>query len=161
MKHLKTYKIFESNDENWKKISIDELNTIEDILIGIKDLNYDIDFCHGERHLIDVIKKEFSFSQYRPMLLKANEVCRIYIEKQRPREYKPDKEFVSILQHLVSYIQEIGFNIIIESFQDGVLCDSIDTRFGKLSDDDVSIFSRYELEGTGGITHMKITIMKD
>lgn len=150
MRYLKTYnKLFESNDF----ATSDELSTIEDILLDIEDLDFRVEIhknIGGENEELEA----------------ESEVCRVYIEKfavygfsedERECEYSPSKEFISTLQHLVSYVREIDYNIEIESIHNSSVIDRVSSENSELSDKDVSVFSRYELNGTP-ISYIKITI---
>ena len=150
MRYLKTYnKLFESNEF----ATSDELSTIEDILLDIKDLDFSVEIHKNIGGENEELEGE-------------SEVCRVYIEKfavygfsedERECEYSPSKEFISTLQHLVSYVREIDYNIEIESIHNSSVIDRVSSENSELSDKDVSVFSRYELNGTP-ISYMKITI---
>lgn len=131
MKYLKKYRIFESNEHRFA--TSDELNTIEDILLGIKDQDYEVEIhrnVNGDN----------------PKLEEESEVCRIYIEKfaifgfspeRRECSFIPDEEFLSVLQHLVTYVQEIGYDIVIESVLNSEVKDKLSSEEGELTDRDV------------------------
>jgi hypothetical protein len=150
MRYLKTYnKLFESNEF----ATSDELSTIEDILLDIKDLDFSVEIHKNIGGENEELESE-------------SEVCRVYIEKfdvygfsedERECEYSPSKEFISTLQHLVSYVREIDYNIEIESIHNSSVIDRVSSENSELSDKDVSVFSRYELNGTP-ISYVKITI---
>ena len=150
MKHIKTYnKLFESNEF----ATSDELSTIDDILLDIKDLDFRVEIHKNIGGENEELESE-------------SEVCRVYIEKfavygfsedERECEYSPSKEFISTLQHLVSYVREIDYNIEIESIHNSSVIDRVSSENSELSDKDVSVFSRYELNGTP-ISYIKITI---
>ena len=150
MRYLKTYnKLFESSEF----ATSDELSTIEDILLDIKDLDFSVEIHKNIGGENEELEGE-------------SEVCRVYIEKfavygfsedERECEYSPSKEFISTLQHLVSYVREIDYNIEIESIHNSSVIDRVSSENSELSDKDVSVFSRYELNGTP-ISYMKITI---
>ena len=150
MRYLKTYnKLFESSEF----ATSDELSTIEDILLDIKDLDFSVEIHKNIGGENEELESE-------------SEVCRVYIEKfavygfsedGRECEYSPSKEFISTLQHLVSYVREIDYNIEIESIHNSSVIDRVSSENSELSDKDVSVFSRYELNGTP-ISYVKITI---
>lgn len=150
MRYLKTYnKLFESSEF----ATSDELSTIEDILLDIKDLDFSVEIHKNIGGENEELEGE-------------SEVCRVYIEKfavygfsedERECEYSPSKEFISTLQHLVSYVREIDYNIEIESIHNSSVIDRVSSENSELSDKDVSVFSRYELNGTP-ISYVKITI---
>ena len=150
MRYLKTYnKLFESSEF----ATSDELSTIEDILLDIKDLDFSVEIHKNIGGENEELESE-------------SEVCRVYIEKfavygfsedERECEYSPSKEFISTLQHLVSYVREIDYNIEIESIHNSSVIDRVSSENSELSDKDVSVFSRYELNGTP-ISYVKITI---
>ena len=152
MKYLKTYKIFESTEDT-RYATSDELSTIEDILLQIKDLDFSVNIHKNIGGEDEELEGE-------------SEVCRVYIEKfavygfsddERECKYYPSKEFISTLQHLVSYVKEIDYDIQIESIDDSSVIDRVSSEDGDLSDEDVSVFSRYELSGVP-ISYIKIII---
>ena len=107
MKHLKTYKIFESND----KI----LSDIEDIFREIEDVGFKVEYNRGG----------------------VDELLKIYIEKfdnygfsdeSREVKYYPTQEFVSALLHLTSYVNESNLNHRIEVIDDSQVIDVISTE---------------------------------
>ena len=128
MRYIKSYQIFESSDHRFA--TSDELNTIEDILLGIKDQDYEVEIhrnVNGDN----------------PKLEEESEVCRIYIEKfaifgfspeRRKCSFIPDEEFLSVLQHLVRYVDEIDYDITIESVLNTEVKDRISSEEGDLSD---------------------------
>lgn len=139
MNYLKTYKLFESNEF----ATSDELDNIEDILLGIKDLDFSVE-----------IHKNIAGGNEK--LESESEIARIYIEKfdvygfsQESREckYYPSKEFILTLQHLVSYVTEIGYNIEIESHRisfpmihNSSVVDRVSSENGDVNDDDLLVF---------------------
>jgi hypothetical protein len=155
MRYLKTYKIFESNEDT-RYATSDEVSNIEDILLNIKDLDFHVEIhknIGGENYSCGPVEVEC-------------EVCRIYIEKfdvygfsqeERECKYSPSEEFILTLKHLVSYVKEIDFDIEIESIDDSSVIDRVSSEDGELNDEDVSVFSRYELNGTP-ISYIKIII---
>lgn len=150
MRYIKTYsKLFESNDF----ATSDELDNIEEILLDIKDSDFSVEIHKNTGGENEHLESE-------------SEIARIYIEKfavygfsqeERECKYSPSKEFISTLQHLVSYVTEIGYNIEIESIDDSHIIDRISSEDGELNDSDVSVFSKYELENQP-INYIKIII---
>lgn len=134
MKHLKTYKIFESVEHRFA--TQDELMTIEDILINIEDLDFEVQIHKNVGGSDDKMEQD-------------SEVCRVYIEKfavfgfsqeERECEYSPDEEFISVLQHLVSYVKEVDYDIEIESIHNSESIDKINSEDGDLDDNDILVF---------------------
>jgi len=147
MRYLKTYsKLFESNEF----ATSDELNNIEEILLDIKDLDFSVEIhknIGGENEELEL----------------ESEVCRIYIEQfavygfsqeERECEYYPSKEFISTLQHLTSYVNEIGYNIEIESIHNSSVIDRVSSEKSEINDTDLLVFE-YK---SAPISYIKITI---
>lgn len=135
MKHLKTYKIFESNS------SKEFLNNIEDIFREIEDLGFKVEYNRGG----------------------VGEVTRIYIEKfdvygfsqeERECKYYPTDEFVLALQHLISYVSQ-DYDIEIESICDSQCIDHLSSKSEDgLIENDVRIIGDYKAP----IDYIKIII---
>lgn len=135
MKHLKTYKIFESNS------SKEFLNNIEDIFREIEDLGFKVEYNRGG----------------------VGEVTRIYIEKfdvygfsqeERECKYYPTDEFVLALQHLISYVDQ-DYDIEIESICDSQCIDHLSSKSEDgLIENDVRIIGDYKAP----IDYIKIII---
>ena len=132
MRYLQTYQIFESNEF----ATSDELDNIEDILLGIKDLDFSVEIHKNIAGENEKLESE-------------SEIARIYIEKfdvygfsqeARECEYYPGKEFILTLQHLVSYVTEIGYNIEIESIHNSTVVDRVSSENGDVNDDDLLVF---------------------
>jgi hypothetical protein len=132
MNYLKTYKLFESNEF----ATSDELDNIEDILLGIKGLDFSVEIHKNIAGENEKLESE-------------SEIARIYIEKfdvygfsqeARECEYYPGKEFILTLQHLVSYVTEIGYNIEIESIHNSTVVDKVSSENGDVNDDDLLVF---------------------
>ena len=132
MRYLQKYKLFESNEF----ATSDELDNIEDILLGIKDLDFSVEIHKNIAGENEKLESE-------------SEIARIYIEKfdvygfsQEAREckYYPGKEFILTLQHLVSYVTEIGYNIEIESIHNSSVVDKVSSENGDVNDDDLLVF---------------------
>jgi hypothetical protein len=146
MRYLKKYKIFESNKK--KHATEKELDTIEQILFGIEDLDFDVEIhknIGGQNKRLEI----------------SSEVCRVYIEnfavygfssERRECNFTPDYEFISTLKHLVSYVDEIEYDIKIESVLDSEVKDSFNSKYGELSDSDIEKF------GQSDISYIMITI---
>jgi hypothetical protein len=135
MKHLKTYKLFESNSNK------ELLDNIEDIFREIEDLGFKVEYNRGG----------------------VGEVTRIYIEKfavygfsqeERECKYYPTDEFVLTLQHLISYVSE-DYNIEIESICDSQCIDHLSSKSEDgLIENDVRIIGDYKAP----IDYIKIVI---
>lgn len=135
MKHLKTYKIFESNS------SKEFLNNIEDIFREIEDLGFKVEYNRGG----------------------VGEVTRIYIEKfdvygfsqeERECKYYPTDEFVLALQHLISYVDQ-DYDIEIESICDSQCIDHLSSKSEDgLIENDARIIGDYKAP----IDYIKIII---
>ena len=146
MRYIKTYKIFESNKK--KHATEKELDTIDQILFGIEDLDFDVEIhknIGGQNKRLEI----------------SSEVCRIYIEKfsvygfspeRRECNFTPDSEFISTLKHLVSYVDEIEYDIKIQSVLDSEVKDSFNSKYCELSDSDIEKF------GQSDISYVMITI---
>ena len=153
MKYLKTYsKLFESNEF----ATSDELNNIEEILLDIKDLDLSVEIHKNIGGENEELEGE-------------SEVCRVYIEKfavgiiptvygfsqeEIECEYYPSKEFISTLQHLVSYVAEIGYYIEIESIHNSSVIDRVSSENSEINDTDLLVFE-YK---SAPINYIKITI---
>jgi len=101
MRHLKSYKIFES-------IS-DVRDEIESILTELYHLGYEIDIYSTDNKNLSEVK--------------------VFIEKDEEdnHKYKPSGEFVDCLQHLISYADEQGFIHIITTYKNSHLFKSFET----------------------------------
>lgn len=142
----KETKIYESNKR--KYATEKELDTIEQILFGIEDLDFDVEIhknIGGENKRLEI----------------SSEVCRVYIEnfavygfssERRECNFTPDYEFISTLKHLVSYVDEIEYDIKIESVLDSEVKDNFNSKYGELSDSDVEKFEQSD------ISYIMITI---
>jgi len=115
MRHLKYFRLFESNKEI--------LNNIEDIFLEIEDLGFKISSY-----------KNIDGSDER--MESDDELMRIYIEKfdiygfsDEPRDvkYYPTQEFIDALLHLISYVNECDFEYRIEIHDNGEVVDTIST----------------------------------
>lgn len=104
MKHLKTYKIYESNEE--------VLNNIEEIFREIEDIGFTVEYNKGG----------------------VDELLKIYIEKfdtygfsdeKRDVKYYPTQEFVNAFLHLISYVNESDLDYRIEVLDDSEVIDVI------------------------------------
>ena len=147
MRYLKTYnKLFESNEF----ATSDELSTIEEILLDIEDLDFRVEIHKNIGGENEELESE-------------SEVCRVYIEKfavygfseeERECEYYPSKEFISTLQHLVSYVTEVGYNIEIESIHNSSVIDRVSSEDGVVNDTDILVFE-YK---SAPISYIKIII---
>jgi len=141
MKYLKKYKIFESDEF----ATTDELDTIEEILLDIKDLDL----------FVDVNK---NIGGENEELESESEIARIYIENYDsngdPVEYYPNKDFIFTLQHLVSYVIGIGYNIEIESIHNSSIIDRVSSEDGVVNDTDILVFE-YK---SAPISYIKIII---
>jgi hypothetical protein len=147
MRYLKTYsKLFESNEF----ATSDELNNIEEILLDIKDLDFSVEIHKNVGGENEELESE-------------SEIARIYIEQfavygfsqeERECEYYPSKEFISTLQHLVSYVNEIGYNIEIESIHNSSVIDRVSSEKSEINDTDLLVFE-YK---SAPISYIKITI---
>jgi hypothetical protein len=147
MRYLKTYsKLFESNEF----ATSDELNNIEEILLDIKDLDLSVEIHKNIGGENEELEGE-------------SEVCRVYIEKfavygfsqeEIECEYYPSKEFISTLQHLVSYVAEIGYYIEIESIHNSSVIDRVSSENSEINDTDLLVFE-YK---SAPINYIKITI---
>jgi hypothetical protein len=147
MRYLKTYnKLFESNEF----ATSDELSTIEDILLDIKDLDFSVEIHKNIGGENEELESE-------------SEVCRVYIEKfdtygfsDEPREvkYYPTDEFVLALQHLISYVDK-NYDIEIESICDSQCIDHLSSKSEDgLIENDVRIIGDYKAP----IDYIKIII---
>ena len=135
MKHLKTYKIFESDSNK------EMLDNIEDIFREIEDLGFKVEYNRGG----------------------VGEVTRIYIEKfvvygfsqeERECKYHPTEEFVLALQHLISYVSQ-DYDIEIESICDSQCIDHLSSKSEDgLIENDVTIIGNYKVP----IDYIKIVI---
>lgn len=141
MRYLKTYnKLFESDEF----ATSDELDNIEEILLNIEDLNLYVEIHKNVGGENEELESE-------------SEIARVYIEKSNefdftPEErefgryspdenaYFPNKEFISTLQHLTSYVTEIGYNIEIESVHRSHIIDRVSSEDNEISDDDLLVF---------------------
>lgn len=147
MRYLKTYrKLFESSEF----ATADELDNIEEILFNIKDLDFDVEIHKNVGGEDEELESE-------------SEIARVYIEQfdtygfeleKRECKYYPSKEFISTLQHLVSYVSEIGYNIEIESIDDSSVIDRVSSEDKDISDDDLLVFE-YK---SAPISYIKIII---
>jgi hypothetical protein len=147
MRYLKTYnKLFESSEF----ATSDELSTIEDILLDIKDLDFRVEIHKNIGGENEELEGE-------------SEVCRVYIEKfavygfsDEPREvkYYPTDEFVLALQHLISYVDK-NYDIEIESICDSQCIDHLSSKSEDgLIENDVRIIGDYKAP----IDYIKIII---
>ena len=135
MRHLKTYKIFESDSNK------EMLDNIEDIFREIEDLGFKVEYNRGG----------------------VGEVTRIYIEKfdvygfsqeERECKYYPTDEFVLALQHLISYVSQ-DYDIEIESICDSQCIDHLSSKSEDgLIENDVRIIGDYKAP----IDYIKIII---
>jgi hypothetical protein len=135
MKHLKTYKIFESDSNK------EMLDNIEDIFREIEDLGFKVEYNRGG----------------------VDEVTRIYIEKfaaygfseeERECKYYPTEEFVLALQHLISYVSQ-DYDIEIESICNSQCIDHLSSKSEDgLVENDAIIIGNYK----SPIDYIKIII---
>ena len=135
MKHLKKYKIFESDSNR------EMLHNIEDIFREIEDIGFKVEYNRGG----------------------VGEVTRIYIEKfdtygfsdePRPLPYIPSQEFVLALQHLISYVSQ-DYDIEIESICDSQRIDHLSSKSEDgLIENDATIIGNYKAP----IDYIKIVI---
>jgi len=135
MKHLKTYKIFESDSNK------EVLDNIEDIFREIEDLGFKVEYNRGG----------------------VGEVTRIYIEKfdvygfsqeERECKYYPTEEFVLALQHLISYVSQ-DYDIEIESICNSQCIDHLSSKSEDgLIENDAKIIGNYKVP----IDYIKIII---
>ena len=135
MRHLKTYKIFESDSNK------EVLDNIEDIFREIEDLGFKVEYNRGG----------------------VGEVTRIYIEKfdvygfsqeERECKYYPTEEFVLALQHLISYVSQ-DYDIEIESICDSQCIDHLSSKSEDgLIENDVMIIGNYKVP----IDYIKVII---
>jgi hypothetical protein len=127
MKHLKTYKIFESDSNK------EMLYNIEDIFREIEDIGFEV--------TIGGLKGS------------VGEITRIYIEKfdtygfsnePRPLPYIPGQEFVLALQHLISYLGQ-DYDIEIESICNSQCIDHLSSKSEDgLIENDATIIGNYK-----------------
>ena len=135
MRHLKTYKIFESDSNK------EVLDNIEDIFREIEDLGFKVEYNRGG----------------------VGEVTRIYIEKfdvygfsqeERECKYYPTEEFVLALQHLISYVSQ-DYDIEIESICNSQCIDHLSSKSEDgLIENDAKIIGNYKVP----IDYIKIII---
>ena len=135
MRHLKTYKIFESDSNK------EMLDNIEDIFREIEDLGFKVEYNRGG----------------------VGEVTSIYIEKfdvygfsqeERECKYYPTEEFVLALQHLISYVSQ-DYDIEIESICDSQCIDHLSSKSEDgLIENDARIIGDYKAP----IDYIKIII---
>ena len=118
MKHLKTYKLFESNSNK------EVLDNIEEIFREIEDLGFKVESHKNIDGSDEGMESE-------------DEVMRIWIEKfdvygfsqeERECKYYPTDEFVSALLHLISYVSESNLDYRIEIVDDSQVVDVVSTE---------------------------------
>jgi hypothetical protein len=109
MKHLKTYKIFESDSNK------EMLYNIEEIFREISDVGFSVEYNRGG----------------------VDELLKIYIEKfdvygfnDEPRDvkYYPTEEFVNAFLHLKSYVEESNLSYRIEILDNSEVVDVVSTE---------------------------------
>lgn len=115
MKYLNTYKLFENN-ENLKN---DIINTINDILLDLKDINYNISIETLEkpirkilsRYVELIMKLVYSFDPENIIIIKIENLK--IIDNRPPIRLKMDQKEISItLDSLEKYMEDMGYKLV-------------------------------------------------
>lgn len=116
MKHLKTYKIFESNNQITNNVynNKEVLNNIEEIFREISDIGFRVEYNRGG---VDELLKIY-IDRFATITNVANDT----------QKYYPTKEFINSFLHLISYAKESNIDYRIEVIDDNQVVDVLDTE---------------------------------
>ena len=133
MKHLKTYKIFESNNQitffdNTGKIiyvgkdNKEVLNNIEEIFREISDIGFRVEYNRGG---VDELLKIYI---EKPMAAELVEFSAANLTFRKEFKYYPTVEFINSFLHLISYTKESNIDYRIEVIDDSQVIDVLYTE---------------------------------
>ena len=133
MKHLKTYKIFESNNQITNNVynNKEVLNNIEEIFREISDIGFRIEYNRGgvDELLKIYIEKPMAteLDEYRPPDPGTAEFAD-NLTFRKEFKYYPTVEFINSFLHLISYAKESNIDYRIEVIGDSQVIDVLYTE---------------------------------
>ena len=145
MKYLKSF-----NESFDNKEELNFFSDVEDILLEIKDEDFDI----------QIIKNEDSSDQ---LMESEGELIRIYIEKFiNPLEtisYKPTDVFINTFDHLVSYSKENEYSCSMEIVEGSSGVNEV-VAYSEFEEDDMSVKELLDVAIKAPINYIKFIIYK-
>jgi len=144
MKYLKSF------NESFNEES-DLISDIEDILLPIGDEGFDID-----------INKNLNSSD--EFMESEGELTRFYVEKAvsplETKPYKPTDTFIDTFEHLVSYLEERGYDCSMELVGDngGTISENDCVAYSEFSEDCMSVKELLDIEAP--INYIRFIIYK-